>query len=195
MKIVLATGNPGKVAELARLLEGIRIELIPLSEVQNPPAVVEDQSTFRGNARKKAHELYLHTGLPALADDSGLEVQALGGEPGVHSARFAGPDADDAANRRRLLERMAEISDRSARFRTVIALASDDEVVYFEGTCNGQILEKERGSGGFGYDSLFLPEGLELSFAEMDADAKNATSHRGRAVRTLSAYLRRITTR
>ena len=195
MKIVLATGNPGKVRELERLLEGVQVELIPLSEVPDPPSVVEDQPTFRGNARKKAHELYLHTGLPALADDSGLEVRVLNGEPSVLSARFAGPDADDAANRQRLLERMAGLSDRAARFRTVIALASDDQVVYFEGTCNGQILDRERGSGGFGYDSLFLPEGHELSFAEMDADSKNAISHRGRAVRTLSAYLRRITTR
>ena len=191
MKIVLATGNQGKVRELRALLAEIPVELIPLSHLKNAPVVDEDQPTLRGNARKKAWALHEHTGLPALADDSGLEVRALGGEPGIRSARFAGEQADDAANRRHLLERMHQAQDRAARFRTVVALADEGRVLYISGTCHGTILEQERGAGGFGYDPIFLPDGFDITFAEMSDEQKNAISHRGNALAAVRAYLHR----
>src|SRR5690606_10265904 len=126
-----------------------------------------------------------------LADDSGLEVRALGGDPGVRSARFAGEQAEDAASRRHLLERLHQVPDRAARFRTVLALADEGQVLYFSGTCHGTILEHERGSGGFGYDPIFVPDGFELTFAEMSDEQKNAISHRGNALAAVRAYLHR----
>lgn len=189
MKIVLATSNPGKLRELASLLGGSPIDLISAAEVPGAPIVEEDQHTLRGNARKKAVALSRHAGLPALADDTGLEADALGGAPGVRSARFAGDDADDAANRTLLLQRMAGVVERGARFRTIIALADGDEVVYFEGTCNGTIARHERGDGGFGYDSVFMPEGSDRTFAEMSEAEKNEISHRGLALKRAVIYL------
>ena len=190
MEIVLATRNPGKVRELRALLARLPVTLRTAASFAGAPEVVEDAPTLEGNARKKALALHRHTGLPALADDTGLEVTALGGRPGVHSARFAGPDADDAANRAKLLRDLAGAADRSARFRTVVAFVEDDEVRLFEGVCPGRILEEERGAGGFGYDALFVPEGETRTFAELTQEEKNAVSHRGRALRKLAAYLR-----
>jgi len=195
MKIVLATRNPGKVAELRALLADLPVELISAAEVEGAPEVEEDAPTLEGNARKKADALHRHTGLPALADDTGLEVDALGGAPGVHSARFAGPDADDAANRAKLLRELDEaardgIHSRVARFRTVLAFTDAEGVTeYFEGLCEGTITTEERGSGGFGYDALFQPEGETRTFAEMPAEAKNGISHRGRALQQFAAFL------
>ena len=190
MEIVLATRNPGKVREVRALLAGLPVTLRTAASFAGAPEVVEDAPTLEGNARKKALALHRHTGLPALADDTGLEVMALGGRPGVHSARFAGPDADDAANRAKLLRELSGAADRSARFRTVVAFAEDGEVRFFEGVCPGRILEEERGAGGFGYDALFVPEGETRTFAELGPAEKNAVSHRGRALRKLAAYLR-----
>jgi XTP/dITP diphosphohydrolase len=190
LTIVLATRNPGKVAEMRALLAGLPVVLRPASDFREAPAVEEDAPTLEGNARKKALALHAFTGLPALADDTGLEVDALGGRPGVHAARYAGPDADDAANRRRLRRELAGAADRAARFRTVIAYAEGGDVRFFEGTCEGQILEAERGTGGFGYDALFLPTGQDATFAQLSPAAKNAISHRGRALRAFAAYLR-----
>lgn len=189
MKIVLATRNPDKVRELSAMLADLPVELLPLDAVSSPPLVVEDQPTLHGNARKKAWALHQHTRLPALADDTALEVDALDGAPGVHSARFAGEDASDALNRALLLRRMAAATERTARFRTVIALADAGAVLFFEGTCEGTIVEKQRGRGGFGYDSLFQPEGCGRTFAEMSSVEKNRISHRARALRRISAYL------
>ena len=182
MRLVLATRNPGKVAELDARLDGLGAELVTADALSAPP-VEEDADTLRGNAEKKARALHAHAGLPALADDTGLEVDALDGAPGVRSARFAGEDADDEANRRHLLAEIAGAPGRTARFRTVLAYADDDGVRYFEGVCEGLIATEESGAGGFGYDSLFRPvDGDGRTFAEMSTDEKNAMSHRGRAL-------------
>jgi XTP/dITP diphosphohydrolase len=190
MKIVLATRNPGKVAELRALLANLPVELVSAADVEGAPEVEEDAPTLEGNARKKADALHQHTGLPALADDTGLEVDALGGAPGVHSSRFAGPDADDAANRTKLLKDLSGAADRNARFHTVLAFIDGDDVRFFEGVCEGEIMEAERGVGGFGYDALFQPEDETQTFAEMSAEAKNRISHRGRALERFAAFLR-----
>ena len=190
MRIVLATRNPGKVAELRALLADLPVELVSTAEIDGAPDVEEDAPTLRGNAEKKARALWAHTGLPSLADDTGLEVDALGGAPGVYSARFAGPEADAEANRRRLLRDLDGEADRTARFRTVLAFADGDEVHFFDGVCEGTITTAERGDGGFGYDALFQPDGDTRTFAEMPAEAKNAISHRGRALQHFARYLR-----
>ena len=189
MQIVLATRNPGKVAELRALLADLPVELVSAADVEGAPEVEEDAPSLEGNARKKAEALHRHTGLPALADDTGLEVDALGGAPGVHSARFAGPDAADAANRAKLLNDLSGAANRSARFRTVLAFAEGDEMQFFEGVCEGTITEVERGVGGFGYDALFQPDGKTRTFAEMPAEAKNQISHRGRALQQFATFL------
>ena len=189
MRLVLATRNPGKVDELAARLDGLGVELVTAADL-GAPEVVEDAETLRGNAAKKALALVAHAGLPALADDTGLEVDALGGAPGVYSARFAGPDADDAGNRRKLLADLAGAPSRTARFRTVLAFADAEGVRFFDGVCEGVITEAEVGTGGFGYDALFRPgDGDGRTFAEMDALEKNAISHRGRALDAFSRWL------
>ena len=127
--------------------------------------------------------------MPALADDTGLEVDALGGRPGVHAARYAGPACDAVANRALLRRELAGVANRAAQFRTIIAFAEAGAVRYFEGVCKGRILDEERGTGGFGYDPLFVPDGEARTFAELSPDEKNAISHRGRALRAFAAYL------
>lgn len=191
MRIVLATHNPGKVAELRALLADLPVELVSAAEIDGAPEVEEDAPTLEGNARKKAEALHAHTGLPSLADDTGLEVDALGGAPGVHSARFAGPAADSEANRSRLLRDLENATNRRARFRTVLAFAEAGDVRFFEGVCEGRITGVERGEGGFGYDALFQPDGETRTFAEMPVEAKNRISHRGRALEGFAAYLHR----
>ena len=189
--LVLATRNAGKVAELAARLDGLPVTIRPAADWADAPEVEEDAETLRGNAEKKARALHAHTGLPALADDTGLEVDALGGAPGVRSARYAGPDADDAANRARLRDALRGEADRSARFRTVLAYADGTDVRFFDGVCEGTILPDERGAGGFGYDALFVPaDGDGRTFAEMDKAEKNRISHRGRALEAFVAWLR-----
>lgn len=187
--LVLATRNPGKLRELEARLAGTGIGLMPAPEAA--PPVDEDADTLDGNARKKARALHAFTGLPALADDTGLEVDALGGRPGVRSARYAGEAATDADNRRRLLDdlRAVPAAARTARFRTVLALVTEAGVWTFEGVCEGRVLDEERGTGGFGYDALFVPAGFDETFAQMTAEAKNRISHRGRA---LDAFVRAL---
>lgn len=190
MRLVLATRNPGKVAELRARLAGLPVELISAADVDGVPEVDEDRETLRGNAEKKARALHAHTGLAALADDTGLEVDALGGAPGVHSARFAGPDADDAQNRAHLVRQLEGADDRSARFRTVLAFVDGDGAEFFDGVCEGTLLSEERGSGGFGYDALFVPaDGDGRTFAEMGKAEKNVISHRGRALEAFTTWL------
>ncbi len=189
-QLIFATSNPGKADELRHYLRESSIDVQALRDLEDPPAVVEDQPDLRGNARKKAEAIFDHTGLPTVADDTGLEVAALDGRPGVHSARFAGPSADDAANRAKLLEVMRGEYDRRARFRTVLAFVRNGGVQYFEGVCEGVILPDEHGTGGFGYDPLFLPHGREYTFAELSKAEKNKISHRGRALEKFAKALR-----
>lgn len=189
MRLVLATRNPGKVDELRALLAGLPIELVSAAEIEGAPQVEEDAPSLQGNARKKALALHEATGLPALADDTGLEVDALNGRPGVHSARYAGEAEDAEANRARLLREMQTVPKRDARFRTVLAFAVGGSVRLFEGVCEGVITMQERGSKGFGYDSIFQPAGGIVTFAEMPTEQKNAISHRRRALDQFVAYL------
>ncbi|NNF58154.1 MAG: RdgB/HAM1 family non-canonical purine NTP pyrophosphatase [Rhodothermaceae bacterium] len=190
MDLVLATRNPGKVAELAARLDALPVRLRSAAEVPDAPEVDEDADTLRGNAEKKARTLFDHTGQPSLADDSGLEVDALDGAPGVHSARYAGENADDAANRAKLLVALDGRTDRAARFRTVLAFADAMGVQFFEGACEGTITTDEQGTGGFGYDAIFRPsEGDGRTFAEMSKDEKNRISHRGRALERFAVFL------
>jgi XTP/dITP diphosphohydrolase len=192
-EIVLATANPGKAAEIAQILGG-GVTLLP--RPVEVPDVVEDSDTLEGNARLKAVAICEATGKQALADDTGLEVEALDGAPGVHSARYASPDGEAALNRRKLLAELEGVGamradERSARFRTVMLLRRPDgSEVIAEGIVDGTIAVEESGQGGFGYDALFVPvDGDGRTFAEMTPDDKNAISHRGRALRALAEQL------
>lgn len=187
--IFLATGNPDKIAELKRLLEPLGCTLKSVLDVSVENEVEEDQPTLKGNALKKARFWYYKTGLPALADDTGLEVDALNGAPGVYSARYAGESVTYQDNVNKLLKEMKGKTNRAARFRTVVALAGNDEII-FEGVCEGEITEKPQGDGGFGYDPVFRPEGFEMTFAELSIDEKNRISHRGKALKKMVDYLR-----
>jgi XTP/dITP diphosphohydrolase len=187
LRFVLATKNPHKVAEMTTILG----RLLPKAEIVVGPDwsdVDETGTTLEDNARLKARAVSAATGLPALADDTGLEVDALDGAPGVHAARFAGADADHAANRELLLRRLEGVSDRRARFRTVVILARPDGAeTVAEGVLEGTITLTERGHGGFGYDPVFAVDGRTL--AEMPHDEKNALSHRFAALEALAAAL------
>lgn len=182
MQIVLATRNPGKVREVQALLPPT-VEVVPLSAFPDLPEVEETGDTFEANAILKAETVSRLTGLPALADDSGLVVDALGGEPGVRSARFAGEGATDAENNALLLQRMAGRTDRAARFVCVLAWARPGvPMVCFRGETEGVLLAEGRGENGFGYDPLFFSPDLGKSFAEASGGEKGAISHRGRAL-------------
>lgn len=198
-KLILATRNLHKVEELQELLGDEEIQILSLKDFSNLPEVVEDGQTFQENALKKARIIAKTTGLPALADDSGLEVDLLDGAPGVYSARFAGLGATDADNNQKLLQLLEGIPDlnsRTARFRSVIALVlPDGSEKVVEGKCEGLILTELRGHGGFGYDPLFyLPEYAQ-TFAELPMKVKNKISHRGRAFRLILEEIRKIRTK
>jgi len=191
MRIVCASANPHKVEELARLLP-TWVDLVPRpSDIGD---IDEDAPTLEGNAIIKAVEIANHASEWAIADDTGLEVEALNGAPGVRSARFAGEHATDAENRALLLAKLDGITNRSARFRTVVALVSSKgDIQFVGGECAGTIAESERGDGGFGYDSLFIPaDGDGRTFAEMTGPEKDAVSHRGRALTQIPELLARI---
>ncbi len=204
--LVFATRNKGKLVELRQLLPDV--EVLSVDEAaarigRDVPEVVEDADTFVGNAIKKAREVSAVTRLPALADDSGLEVDALGGAPGVFSARYAGEAKGDAANNTKLLDALAAIPEaqRTARFRACLALADvhgplGREVITADGVCEGMILDAPRGAGGFGYDPLFLFPALGQTFAELGVGTKGEMSHRARAMRAMKpqllAYLQQI---
>jgi XTP/dITP diphosphohydrolase len=201
MRLLLASQNRKKLRELGAILSGLDVEVVTPDAIGGLPDVVEDELSFRGNAAKKARAGALHTGLWVLADDSGLEVDALDGAPGVLSARFAGRHGDDDANNRRLLERMTGVPDerRGARFVCALALARPDGTIALEveGTARGRILREPRGAHDFGYDPLFLftePGFAQTGrgFAELDASAKAGVSHRGRALRELASKLPRF---
>lgn len=189
MKIVFATNNAYKLAEVQAVL-GDAYELVTPRMCGVEEEIPENQPTLEGNASEKSHYLRARTGLDCFADDTGLEVEALGGAPGVRSARYASDGHDFEANNRLLLRNLEGAADRRARFRTVISLLVGDEEHLFEGIVEGWIVERASGTEGFGYDPLFVPDGYDRTFAEMTADEKNAVSHRGRAVRKLAEFLR-----
>jgi XTP/dITP diphosphohydrolase len=194
-RVVLASGNPGKLRELAALLAPLSLSLIPQAEL-GITAAPETGATFLANALLKARHAAASARLPALADDSGLEVDALAGRPGVNSARYAHPGASDAENLERLLAELRGVPPpkRRARYQCVIVLvraAEDPQPLIARGSWDGQIATAPRGSGGFGYDPVFVPEGSGRTAAELDAAEKNAVSHRGRAARELVAMLGR----
>ncbi len=182
MKIVLASRNPHKLDEIRRIFVYPGLDWMDSAALAGMPEVVEDGQTFASNAIKKAMTAAFHARCWALADDSGLEVAALQGAPGVMSARYAGMPRNDAANNDKLLRELADAPDRSARFCCVVALASPrGRAQVVEGFCPGRIIEAQRGGRGFGYDPLFVPDGYDQTFAEMDAALKNRISHRARA--------------
>lgn len=194
MKVVLASANPGKLRELSRILEPLSLELVLQSEL-GVESVEETGTTFEENALLKARHAAAHTGLAALADDSGIEIDALDGRPGVYSARYAGPDCDDEANNRLLLEELEEVEDasRTARYRCVLAFVrdpDDDAPILAHGSWEGRILRAPRGSNGFGYDPLFHVPTHGCTSAELEPEVKNDLSHRGIAVRALAEALR-----
>ena len=188
MKIVFATHNAHKVSEVQAVL-GSEYQLVTATEAGITEEIPETQPTIEGNALQKARYVYEHTGLNCFADDTGLEVEALNGAPGVYSARYAGEHVSYADNNVLLLKNLAGCENRKARFRTVIALIVDGKEYLFEGRVEGTIATEPHGEGGFGYDPLFIPEGSQLTFAEMSPEAKNGISHRGRAVAKLVAFL------
>ncbi len=188
--LIFATRNPGKVVELAQLTREIPGLLIRGLQDFDVPEVAETGATFAANATLKALAVSRATGLPALADDSGLQVDALEGAPGVYSARYAGEHADDAANNAKLARAMHGQTCKTARFRSVLALADvsgrlGGDVILAEGRCEGEILSEPQGSGGFGYDPLFYVPALKMSFAQIDLATKNQLSHRGKAMEVL----------
>lgn len=191
MKILFATNNAHKLKEVQAVL-GPTFELVTPHGCGVDEEIPEEQPTLEGNASQKAHYLHARTGLDCFADDTGLEVEALGGAPGVHSARYATDGHDFAANNRLLLRNLEGQTNRRARFRTVISLLLGGEEHLFEGVAQGRIIDHEQGSEGFGYDPLFIPDGYDRTFAQMTTEQKNAVSHRARAVRKLADYLHSI---
>ena len=188
MKILFATNNAHKLAEVQAVL-GDSYTLVTPRDCGVTEEIPETQPTLEGNALQKARYLYERTGLDCFADDTGLEVEALGGAPGVHSARYATDGHDFAANNRLLLRNLAGKENRRARFRTVVALILGGREYLFEGVVEGQIIDRETGHEGFGYDPLFRPDDYDRTFAQMTTEEKNAVSHRARAVRKLAAFL------
>lgn len=190
-KIVFATNNPNKIREIKEIL-GTNFEVVSLSEIGCHDDIPETGSTLEANAIQKAQYVHSRYGIDCFADDTGLEVSALGGAPGVHSARYAvGTDHNSEANMQRLLTELEGVTDRSARFRTVIALILDGKQYTFEGIVQGRIDTQKHGNGGFGYDPLFIPEGYTESFAALGEDIKNRISHRARAVAKLAEFLKK----
>ena len=196
MRLLLATANPGKRRELEALLAGMTVEVLALADVAGAPEVVEDRPTLEGNAAKKALEVAAACGEYAMADDSGLFVDALGGRPGVMSARYAGPEPTSEKLCAKLLREMADVPDRarSAHFRCCIALAEPGGrlLLRASGRVDGHIALRGRGTGGFGYDAVFLYEPWGRTFAEVPTERKNAVSHRGRALRAFRRLLVRF---
>lgn len=187
-ELVFATNNRHKLEEICSMLNN-RFTILSLQDVGCTEEIPEDRPTLEGNASQKAFYLFDKYGFDCFADDTGLEVEALGGEPGVFSARYAGPGKNAADNTEKLLKSLEKINNRRARFRTVISLVLNGVEWQFEGIVNGVILREKKGTGGFGYDPVFKPEGSDKSFAEMSLEEKNTLSHRGRAFEKLTAFL------
>ncbi|MBR5151029.1 MAG: non-canonical purine NTP diphosphatase [Bacteroidaceae bacterium] len=191
MKLVFATNNKHKLDEMRAIL-GDKVELLSLADIDCHDDIPETADTLEGNALIKARHIYSKYGCSCFADDTGLEVDALGGEPGVYSARYAGESNDSEANMRKLLDNLTGKTDRNAQFRTVIALIINGEEKLFDGVVRGAIAEQRMGTAGFGYDPIFVPEGFAESFAQMPAEQKNSMSHRARAAAALNEYLQTL---
>lgn len=190
-RLVFATNNAHKLEEIRAIL-GNSIEILSLADIHCHADIPETADTLEGNARQKSRYVYEHYGLDCFVDDTGLEVESLGGAPGVYSARYAdGQGHDSQANMNKLLKEMEEKNDRKAQFRTIISLIEKGEERQFEGIVKGQITREKRGESGFGYDPIFQPDGYETTFAELGSDIKNRISHRARAVAALCDYLRK----
>lgn len=187
-KLIFATHNKHKLEEVKLLLNN-EINLLSLTDISFFDEIPEEEDTLEGNARQKAKFIFDLYHQDCFSDDTGLEVLSLNGAPGVHSARYAGEGHNDAMNRRKLLEQLKGIQNRTARFRTVVALWWKGTEYLFEGIVKGEIIAEERGDNGFGYDSLFVPEGYDKTFAEMGEKEKNEISHRGKAIKNLAQFL------
>jgi len=193
MKLVFATNNAHKLQEIRQLVDS-SIQLLCLNDINCNDDIPENQETLEGNAAEKSFYIFNKYGLNCFADDTGLEIDALNGEPGVYSARYAGEERSSEKNMNLVLEKLDKIKNRKARFRTVISLVIDGREFQFEGIVNGLILEEKKGKTGFGYDPIFKPDESHHSFAEMPMDEKNKISHRGRAVRKLVEFLTQFKT-
>lgn len=191
MKLVFATHNEHKLLEVKKILDE-KIQLLSLNDIGCHEEIPETAPTLEGNASQKANYVYRKYGYNCFADDTGLEVEALGMEPGVFSARYAGEQKSADDNTRKLLSQLHEIKNRKARFRTVISIIIDGKESLFEGIVNGSILEQKHGNMGFGYDPVFRPEGYSCSFAQMELSEKNKISHRGLAIAQLLNFLKNI---
>lgn len=189
MQLVFATNNLNKLKEVQTLMPQ-HIKLLSLADIACNEDIPETQSTIKGNAIQKAEYLKTHYGYDCFADDTGLEVKALNGEPGVYSARYAGPQRSAEDNTNKLLRELKDKSRRDAQFKTVIALHLNGERHKFTGICRGKITKEKHGSGGFGYDPIFKPKGYDKTFAEMSLEEKNAIGHRGKAVRKLIHFMK-----
>jgi len=191
MRIIFATANRGKLREAAEVL-GPGFEVVSPADLGITEDIPETGATLQENSLQKAQYLFDRTGLPCFADDTGLEVDALGGAPGIYSARYAGPGHDSEANMAKLLTELIRLDDRRARFRTVVTLIlADGQPHFFEGSCEGSIARERHGTGGFGYDPVFLPDAYpDRTLAEVSEEEKNAVSHRGKAIRAMAEWLR-----
>jgi len=188
MELVFATNNPHKLEEIKKAV-GENFKILSLADINCTDEIPETADTLEGNASQKSFYIYNKYGKNCFADDTGLEIEALDGKPGVYSARYAGPGHDHEKNMDKVLSELKDVKNRKARFRTVISLLLNGEETFFEGIVNGTILSERHGGKGFGYDPIFQPDGYNKSFAMMDLDEKNEISHRGRAVRKLVKYL------
>ena len=189
-KLVFVTNNAHKLEEIAAIL-GDEMELLSLKDIQCFADIPETADTLEGNARQKAMYIYENYGMDCFADDTGLEVEALNGAPGVYSARYAGDGHDSEANMQKLLHELQGKKNRKAQFRTAICLIQEGKEYLFEGIVKGEIIGEKRGGAGFGYDPIFVPEGYEQTFAELGNDIKNTISHRARAVEKLCSFLKK----
>ena len=188
-KLVVATNNAHKLEEISAIL-GNEMELLSLKDIHCNADIPETADTLEGNARQKAMYIHENYGMDCFADDTGLEVEALNGAPGVFSARYAGDGHDSEANMQKLLKELEGKENRKAQFRTAICLIMEGKEYLFEGIVKGHIIEEKRGGAGFGYDPIFVPEGYNQTFAELGNDVKNTISHRARAVEKLCAFLK-----
>lgn len=191
MELVFATNNKHKLEELQALL-GDKIKLLSLKDIACFEDIPEEQPTLEGNANQKSSYVFEKYGYDCFADDTGLEIEALNGEPGVYSARYAGEEKSAEANMEKVLQNLTEINNRNARFRTVISLIIGGKEKQFEGFVEGEIIKDRKGGEGFGYDPIFQPNGFDTTFAEMDLVEKNKISHRGRAVQKLIKHLQAL---